>query len=130
MELSSEVCTQIENAENKAFATNGPHGVNVVPVSVVEVVSARIRLYNFFMGKSIENLQKDAPIALACWSGLSGVQVKGAATYVTSGDVFEQAVDMMKERFPERTLSGIIEITPTAVYDISADTVRAGTQIA
>ena len=35
----------------------------------------------------------------------------------------------LKEKFPERNLKGIIELTPTAVYDISADEAKAGKRL-
>lgn len=127
--LTPEIQSQISDAEARALATTGPNGVNVVPVSVVNVTNTEIHLYDFFMGKTVVNLQAEPQVALTAWSGLSGMQVKATATYVTNGDVFAAAKTEMRERFPERTLSGVIVLTPTAVYDISAGA-TAGTKIA
>ncbi len=127
--MEQNIIDQIITAEARALATHGPHGVNVVPVSVVEVVDGVIHLYNFFMGKTIENLLADPQVALTCWRGLEGIQIKATATYITTGDVFLAATVAMKERFPARTLCGVIILTPTAVFDVSADKNRAGKEI-
>lgn len=123
------IIDQVLNAEARALATTGPHGVNVVPVSVVEVEEGSIRLFNFFMQKSVENLLAEPEVALTCWSGLEGVQVKATAAYLTEGELFAAKVAEMKERFPSRTLAGVIELTPTAVFDVSADSGRAGKRL-
>lgn len=127
--MEQSIIDQVINADARALATYGPQGVNVVPVSVVEVVDGGIYLYNFFMGKTVENLLVEPQVALTCWKGLEGVQVKATATYVTDGELFTSAVVVMRERFPARTLSGVIALTPTAVFDVSADKNRAGTEI-
>lgn len=124
--MDQAIIDQIVNAESRALATNGPHGVNVVAVSVVDVIDQQIHLYNFFMGKTAENFTVDPQVALVCWKGLEGIQVKADATYITTGEAFTTATTIMKERFPKRTLSGIIVLKPTAIFDVSADATRAG----
>lgn len=127
--MEQSIIDQIMNADARALATCGPHGINVVPVSVVEVVDSGIHLYNFFMGKTIENLIVEPQVALTCWKGLQGIQVKAEAAYLTAGALFDVAAVQMKERFPERTLDGVIALTPTQIFDVSADKNRAGTEI-
>jgi len=124
--MNKHITDTILSAEARALATYGPHGVNVVPVSVVKVEGENIYLFNFFMGKTAENLQSDTSVALTCWLGLEGVQIRATAEYITEGDMFDAATTEMKERFPDRTLKGIIKLTPSAAYDISADAARAG----
>ena len=124
--ITPDITTAIIDAEARALATTGPHGVNVVPVSVVDITNATIYLYDFFMGKSAENLCAHPSVALSAWSGLSGVQVKADAQYICEGELFEQATTVMLERFPERTLRGVIQLTPTVVYDVSANYEQAG----
>lgn len=126
--ITVDIKRAILTADAKALATSGPQGVNVVPVSVVAVVDDTIHLYDFFMGKTIENIHFANQAALAVWSGLTGVQIKSAVAYVTTGDMFEQASLEMKERFPDRTLRGILVLTPLAIYDISVG-VAAGQQL-
>ncbi len=118
------------SATSKALATTGPAGLNVVPVSVVKVVDGVIYLYNFFMHKTVENLVVEPVVSLVCWNGLVGIQVRAVASYETSGECFAATVDEMKVRFPDRTLSGVIALRPTAVFDISAESTRAGVQLA
>lgn len=124
--MTEDIIAQINNAEARVLATSGPHGVNAVPVSVVEVMSGKIQLYNFFMGKSVENLQADPEVSFSCWKGFVGIQVKATAAYMTNGEQFESAVPVMKERFPDRTLHGVIVLTPSNIFDISASNERAG----
>jgi hypothetical protein len=102
-----------------ALATTGPHGVNVVPISVVEVVGEEIHLYDFFMQKTAENIQAEPQVAFTSWQGFRGVQIKATAVYETTGEVYEAAVAEMKRRFPDRTLRAVIRLTPTAVYDVA-----------
>lgn len=128
--LTDNIVHIIANAEAKALATSGPHGVNVVPVSVVEIRGNSIYLYNFFMGKTIENLSAEPEVSLAVWSGLEGVQIKASVTCVKEGSIFKTATEQMKERFPERTLHCIVVLTPHTIYDVSADKERAGMQLA
>ncbi len=124
--MDQTIIDQIINADARALATTGPHEVNVVPVSVVSVEEGMIYLYNFFMKKTVENILTEPLVALTCWKGLAGIQIKANAVYMTEGDRFEAATKEMHTRFPDRTLSGIIALTPIRVYDISADSARAG----
>jgi len=124
--LSQKIISAVTNAEAKALATYGPRGINVVPVSVVAVTQESITLYDFFMGKTIENILSDSQVALSCWSGLSGVQIKGAGSYITTGAEFEKATTQMLEQFSTRVLKGLVKIIPVAVYDVSADVTKAG----
>lgn len=124
--MDQTIIDQILNADARALATTGPHGINVVPVSVIEVEAGIIYLFNFFMDKTVANLTVNTAVALTCWKGLEGVQLKGTVSYLTSGDRFEEKTKTMRERFPTRTLSGIIALTPAAVFDVSADKNRAG----
>ncbi len=122
MTITSDIQTAIMAADARALATTGPCGINVVPVSVVQVDAQYIYLYNFFMGKTIKNVQVEPLVALTVWKGLSGVQVKATTDYITSGELFNQAVDEMVVRFPDRTLSGVLRLTPVGIFDVSAGT--------
>lgn len=124
--ISEKIADSILNAEAKALATTGPNGVNVVPVSVVKLEGDSIYLYNFFMGKTVENLVTEERVALTCWSGLEGVQVKAKAEYHATDKIFEEAEVEMKEQFPDRVLKGVIVLKPHSVYDISVGLERAG----
>jgi hypothetical protein len=121
MNLTTNMRTTLETAEGRALATTGPHGINVVPVSVITLTEAgEIYLYDFFMDKTVTNLTSDSTVALSAWSGLAGIQVKATAAYETAGERFAAEEVKMKAQFPDRTLRGVIILTPSAVYDISA----------
>lgn len=110
----------IRNAEAKALATTGPAGLNVVPLSMVKVNDgSTIWLFNFFMDKTVKNLAAEPFVALTCWSALRGVQIKGDATYTTSGTDFDAAANWVASQNPKRVIKGLIALVPTEIYDIS-----------
>jgi predicted pyridoxine 5'-phosphate oxidase superfamily flavin-nucleotide-binding protein len=117
--MHEQIKRKIVGASSVALATTGPAGLNVVPLSVWEVVGDEVHLYDFFMNKTAENLRAGGPVVLTCWQGFSGVQVKAAAVYETSGEVYEEAVKVMKERFPDRVLRAVIRLTPTEAYSVA-----------
>lgn len=120
MELSSTIVEFITTASAKAFATDGPAGLNVVPVSVITVEADMVILYNFFMKKTVENIsQPNTPVALTCWDGLRGLQLRATATSYREGELFSAAQTVMATQFPDRTLASIIILQPTAVFDVS-----------
>lgn len=118
MELSKEIVESIQKAEHKALATFCGE-VNVVPVSVLEVVDGNIWLFNFFMDKTAKNICAEPSAALALWRGMEGVQLKGKVTHEESGENFERAKAKMKEKFPERVLKGLLIFKPEVVYDLT-----------
>lgn len=128
--LNEAMQEMLISADGKALATTGPHGINVVPVSVISVSTDEIVLYDFFMDKTVENLKVEPAVALSAWKGLEGVQVKATAAYVTEGEGYITAVEAMQQQFPERTLKGILLLTPVAVYDVAANLEQAGVQMA
>jgi predicted pyridoxine 5'-phosphate oxidase superfamily flavin-nucleotide-binding protein len=109
----------IKQSSCHALATSGPHGINVVPVSVVEVYGNEIHLYDFFMRKTAENIKAEPRVALTSWREFTGVQIKATAVYETEGPAFEGAVLKMGHLFPDRTLHAVIRLTPTEVYDVA-----------
>lgn len=117
--MKQEILDIIIGSESAVLATTGPHGLNVVPLSVWEVKEGKIHLYDFFMSKTAENIQTEPKAVFTCWTGFVGVQVKGQAQYEKMGDVFSEAQVKMKERFPDRTLNGVIQLTPEEIFDIA-----------
>jgi hypothetical protein len=109
----------ISESDSHALATTGPYGVNVVPISVVDLRDDEIHLYDFFMHKTAENIQVEPKVAFTSWQGFRGVQIKANAIYETSGEVYEAAVVDMKQRFPDRTLRAVIRLKPTEAYDVA-----------
>lgn len=119
MSLSSKVTETLTTATAKALATNGAHGVNVVPVSMIKVNDDSIWLFNFFMDKTAVNITENSAVALTAWTEMVGVQVKADASHVTEGEIFEEAVAWAKTQNPDRVTKGLLILKPTAVFDIS-----------
>ena len=117
--MNQTITESLTKATGRALATNGVHGMNVIPVSSLRVVGETIQLYDFFMRKTVENIASDDEVALACWNGFVGVQVRARATYIDHGDVFDEANGWAKQTFPERTLKGVLVLQPTAAFDVS-----------
>ncbi|MCA9357960.1 pyridoxamine 5'-phosphate oxidase family protein [Candidatus Kaiserbacteria bacterium] len=117
--MTEDIEKKIVESTSFALATNGPEGVNVVPLSVVEVHGEEIWFFDFFMGKTAVNLQQNSMVAFTCWQGFVGLQIKGRAVYETDGEVFKAQGVVMKERFPDRTLRAVIRLTPDMVYDVA-----------
>ncbi len=120
--LDKDTTEFILQAPNKALATFGPQGINVVPVSTIRIVEDKILLVNYFMNKTIENIKNNPDISLVCWSGLDGYQIKGEIEYKTSGELFDELTAWAIEKFPEREVHGILLVTPQHIYPISAKT--------
>lgn len=129
MKLSKNVTEMILNSESKALATSNPEGVNVAPVSTVKVINNQIILVNYFMRKTLENIQRNSHVALACWKGLEGYQIKGTAEHLNSGELFDSISVWVKEILPERTVRGILVLTPEEIFDVSASNDRAGVKV-
>lgn len=109
---------------NMALATKNRAGyLNVVPVSVLEIDEGKVLLFDFFMDKSRQNIQDTGTVALTCWYGLDGFQVKGHACYISSGSIFEKYLPIMHEKFPNRILRGVISITVTESHSVAPDRV-------
>lgn len=125
--MTKEIETAIIEAEHYALATvSGEGRVNVIPVSMVSVIDGAVWVYDCFMDKTAANVKAEPMVALSSWSGLAGVQIKGAARYHHDDTVYETAVAWLSEQHPDRTLHGVIVIAPSEAYDISAGA-NAGT---
>lgn len=129
MQLTDVIKERIEKAEHKALATCGGDGPNVVPVSITRLVGDAVWLHNFFMDKTVANIEKDPKAALVFWNGLTGVQLKGEVVYETEGENFESAKRQLAEDYPDRDLRGLLIFTPTSVFDVSANATEAGKQL-
>lgn len=117
--LSEKVTEVIENANGRALASFDGERVNVVPVSMARVHAGQVWLFDFFMQKTKDNVASRREVALACWNGLVGVQLKAEVAYVTSGSDFDAAVAWVAERNPSRIVKGLLKLSPHTVFDIS-----------
>lgn len=122
MHIDTPTREMVLNADSKALASYGTHGLNVVPVSTIRVLDDTIQLMNYFMGKTLENIHSEPKVSLTCWSGLTGCQIKGSVVYHESGDVFDEADAWITENVANRTLKGVLIITPLEVHTVTPDT--------
>ncbi len=126
IKIPDNVMEIILHADGKALATTGESGVNVVPVSSIRISDNQIWLINYFMNKTYQNIVKNPNVALACWKGLEGYQIKGKACIHTKGLLFDAARAWIAEILPDRIVRGLIIISPQEIYDVSASAERAG----
>jgi len=119
MELTAEFKDLIATAEQKVLATASNNEPNVVPLSMVEVYEDKIVVCNCFMDKTVENIKSNDVVALAFWKGFVGIQVKGRVSYETEGQTFGRYVDWLAGKHPDRTLKGVLVVTPESVYDLA-----------
>lgn len=106
------------HAESKALGTYGLN-INVVPVSTIFIIDDKIILCNYFMQKTMANILKNPEVSLSCWSGLNGLQIKGRASYETTGMMFAEIKKKITRQHPDRLLQGIIIIRPQQLHDSS-----------
>ncbi len=106
---------------SKSLATNGRHGLNVVPVSSLEVIDDQIWLFDFFMNKTAQNIESEAEVALVCWTGAKGYQFKGKAQQFYDGEQFDAALAIAAIKFPNRKLQGLIIITVNKIWNVSIE---------
>lgn len=88
MKIPENIAQAVRDAEQKALATYGKHGINVVPVSTIFVEKVGILLVDYLFQKTMENLKENFAVALVCWCGLTGHQIKGTCKYLTKGKFF------------------------------------------
>ncbi len=119
MTLSTDIIEAVLQSQNKALASIGKGGINVVPVSTIRVENNTIWLMNYFLRKTLDNIIENPNIALSCWTGLKGYQIKGTVEYVAEGAVYENARQWVIDNVPNRVLKGLLIITPSEIYDIS-----------
>jgi predicted pyridoxine 5'-phosphate oxidase superfamily flavin-nucleotide-binding protein len=119
MSITNKIAEVVTQAEARALATNGPHDLNVVPISLAKVHEDTIWLFDFFMDKTVTNVKDQAEVALTAWSGFTGVQIKATAEYITEGPTFNEASAWVHEQNPDRVTKGVLVLTPTQIFDIS-----------
>lgn len=129
MKIPTKAIDILLDADGKALATSCGGKVNVVPVSSVKIVDGKIWLINYFLGKTLHNIRKNPSVALAFWKGLEGYQVKGVVEHITDGNNFKQAEQWIAEILPDRVVNGLIILTTSEIFDVSADVNRAGMEV-
>lgn len=117
--MNAKFKTFLLNAESKVLATIDDSGPNAVPVSTIFVKDGKIILVDYFMEKTVDNILGTSSVSLVAWTGMEGFQIQGFAGYHVRGKLFQEIERLVKESLPERTVKGVIEISPVKIYDIS-----------
>lgn len=107
------------SADSKALATCGDEGINCVPVSTVDYIDGDIWLYDFFMERTRLNIESNPRCSLACWKAMKGIQIKGDAVYLSSGDLYDKALIIAQKKHPDRVLKGLIILKINSVYSVT-----------
>lgn len=119
MMLHNSVKYIILHATAKALATYGSAGINVVPVSSIQVVDDTIWLIDYFMEKTRQQILENSAVSLVCRKDMLWYQIKAQATYLQTGVEYEIARDRATSLHPDRTVKGLIILEPDAIYDIA-----------
>jgi hypothetical protein len=127
--IPERIANILLSADGKALATHGKHGTNVVPVSSVTIVDGEVWLINYFMGKTVDHIEEGSTVALAFWKGFEGYQIRAEVAHHTEGPSFEKAKEWIAGILPDRTVRGLLILSPVDLYDVSAHHERAGTRI-
>lgn len=123
MIFTQQTIDMILSAESKVLGTYSPEtGVHCAPVSTIKIIDNKIMLLNYFMTKTVQNIQHNNQVSLVCWTGFEGVQIKGTVDYQTTGNLFDDMTTWAQEAFPTRVVSGVFVITPHTILDVSART--------
>ncbi len=101
----------------------------MVPVSTIKNLDEKIILVNYFMGKTLNNIKENPEVALVCWKGLEGIQIKGVTEYVEKGDLYTSIKEWVKQILPDRVVKGILVLTPHELYDISVTSSQPGQKL-
>lgn len=123
LEFTDKVERAVLEADNKALATYGKHGINVVPISTIRIIDHKIYLMNYLFNKTLDNIKENSKVAITAWSGLEGYQIKAQAEYITEGALFDEATNWIDENIVGRTLVGLLILTPVEVYNVSTSAV-------
>lgn len=131
--ITKEMRDIASKATGYALATASKDGdPHVIPVGFGKVLSdEEILLVDVFMKKSLENIETNPRVAVSIWDmdTLKGYEFKGQARVETSGAVFEESGQMVKNLFPQLEAKGAVIVRVESIFLRSAGP-EAGTQVA
>lgn len=129
MNTLKQISDVLLQADGKALATSFEDIINVVPVSTVKIVDEKIWLINYFLGKTLHNINNNPNVAFTFWKGFEGYQIKGVVEHLTMGENFDKALKWVAEILPDRTVKGLLILTPLEIFNVSANANHAGKKI-
>lgn len=131
MQIPSNIKTIFEKTAFMALSTADKNGVpNVAVIASKRIIADdTILTIDTFHNKTLSNIKENDLIALALWQGKESYQIKGKATYHTSGDVFETGKNWILESKPNKIVKGVIEIKVTEIFYLTPSYELAGKSI-
>ena len=106
------------------FSTADKNGKpNGVPIGMVRIISdSEVMLTDNFMLKTRKNLEENPAAAISYWSGEDryGYQLKGKAMIETSGKLFDEATQQVKERKLPFTPKAVVIVKVEEAYYVGA----------
>jgi predicted pyridoxine 5'-phosphate oxidase superfamily flavin-nucleotide-binding protein len=93
-----------------------PH---VIPVAFGKVISDdEILLMDVFMKKTVENIKANPKVAVSIWDmeTLKGYEFKGDASIESSGNVFDEGVQMVKSKMPQLSPRSAVIVKVSSIY--------------
>lgn len=122
----SKLIDNVKEVFNKtaiyAVATASKNGLpNVVPIHYVKLYDEEdtILLVDNFMNKTTKNLSENPWIAISVWDydQKQAFQIKGEASIITSGKVFDDAVSWVQKTMPQLKPKSAILLKVTNVFN-------------
>ena len=123
--MSKRIQETFEKRKIVALATASRGGTpNVVPVGAKWIIDDEtILISDQYMNKTLSNLKENPHAAVTFWDKIEGYQMKGTATYETSGRRFEEAAKRVEKIGSSRNLSlkskGVVIFKITEIYNVS-----------
>ena len=112
------------NAVTFILATADKNGKpNGVPIGLTRIISDdEIALADIFMHKSRLNIAKNPMVSVTYWAKAAsyGYQFKGKARVVTSGKVYDETIQWLKERDREFQPRAVVVVKVEEIYYIGS----------
>ena len=114
-----------------AFSTVDKKGTpNVVAIASKKLVDDdTIWIIDSFFDKTKKNMLQNNKVSLCMWRGLEGYQFKGLAAYHQNDKIFDQAKSWIQNIKPNKTVKGVVNITVTEIFFITASAELAGKKL-
>jgi len=107
------------------LGTADSNGVpNVVPVGAVKILDDEtILVSDQYFRKTLNNLKENPKVAISFWEMGEGYQIKGEAAIHTSGKIYEETAEWIRERsqkigHPLKS-KGAVVIKITEIYSVA-----------
>lgn len=121
--ITEEIKEVASKTRGWALATATKDGIpNVVAVAFGKLISeSQILLVDVFMKKTRANIEANPNVAVAVWDmeTLKGYQFKGTAHFETSGEIFDEGVQIVKSTMPQLTPKAALIVDVLQIYNLT-----------